>query len=120
VADQTVVPRGSAATAAEFLDAAAEDIVSPSNLPDRQLAATQAIGYALLAIADQLADLTDASTDLSGQLGDISDAVADIAESLERRRLAAGGLGHWPRALRRTPGRFKAALVALRTCGGAR
>ena len=84
---QTVTPRGYAATAAEFLDAAAEDVARAGDLAVRQLAATQGIGYALLAVADQLADLTDASTDLSGQLGDISDHVADIAESLERHRL---------------------------------
>ena len=104
----TVTPRGYGATAAEFLDAAAEDAAHARDLAVRQLAATQAIGYALLAVADQLADLTDASTDLSGQLGDISDHVADIAESLERRRLE------------RLPGRFRAALEVLRACRGAR
>jgi hypothetical protein len=107
VAD-TAAPRGYGATAAEFLDAAAEDVAHARDLAVRQLAATQAIGYALLAVADQLADLTDASTDLSGQLGDVGDHVADIAESLERRRLE------------RSPGRFRAALEVLRAWGGAR
>jgi hypothetical protein len=105
VADIVTVPRGPAATAAGLLDAAADD---RDGLAVRQLAATQAIGYALLAVADQLADLTDASTDLSGQLGDISDHAADIAESLERHRLG------------RSPGRFTAALEVLRAYGSAR
>ena len=105
MAELTITPRGYTATAAELLDASADD---REGLAVRQLAATQAIGYALLALGDQLADLTDTATDLGGQLGDVSDHVADISESLERHRLA------------RLPGRFMAALEVLRACGGAR
>lgn len=75
---------GYAATAAEFLDAAAEDTADGAGgLAVRQLAATQAIGYALLAVIDQLADLTDASTDLVGQLGNLTDTADLIAEILD-------------------------------------
>ncbi len=42
-------PRGYAATAAEFLGVSAED-TGAGDLAVRQLAATQAIGYALLAL----------------------------------------------------------------------
>ena len=114
----TILPRGPATTAAELLDASADD---RGGVAVRQLAATQAIGYALLALGDQLADLTDASTDLRGQLGDlsdISDAVADIAATLDRGLRPARGLGHWPRAPRRA---LVDVLAALRCrSGGAR
>jgi hypothetical protein len=110
VAELTIAPRGHATDAAGLLDASADD---RADLAARQLAAMQGIGYALLALGDQVADLTDASTDLGGQLGDISDHVGNIAESLERHRLAAGGRGHWPPA----PSWFKAALAALRAGG---
>lgn len=73
----TSQPRGYAATAAEFLDVSAED-TDAGDLAIRQLAATQAIGYALLALGDQLADLTDANADHTGQLGEIAGYVADL------------------------------------------
>lgn len=83
-------PRGYAATAAEFLDEAASD-ADGAGLAVRQFAATQAIGYALLAITDQLADLTDASTDLAGRVDGITDALDRQADALPAglwRRLA--------------------------------
>lgn len=83
MAELTVTPRGYAATAAEFLDASAEDVVRACDLPERQLAAMQAIGYGLLAVVDQLADLTDAVTDLGGQVGNITDAADLVAEILD-------------------------------------
>jgi hypothetical protein len=82
VDSQTVTPRGYAATAAELLNVSAED-TGPRYLVVRQLAAMQATGYALLAIADQLADLTDASTDLSERLAEIADGVDALAEILD-------------------------------------
>ena len=73
-----VKPRGYAATAAEFLDEAAAD-GDGRNLAVRQLAALQGIGYGLLALGDQLADLTDASADHAGQLGQIAGALDGLA-----------------------------------------
>jgi hypothetical protein len=53
---------GHAATAAQFLDEAADDRDS-KDMAARQLAALQGIGYALLALGEQLADGTDAMAD---------------------------------------------------------
>ena len=41
----------------------------------RQLAALQGIGWALLALGEQLADVADATTDCATQLAGIADAV---------------------------------------------
>ena len=71
-------PRGYAATAAEFLGVSAED-TGAGDLAVRQLGATKAIGYALLALGDQLADLTDANADHAGQLGEIAGALDGLA-----------------------------------------
>ncbi len=92
-----VKPRGYAATAAEFLHEAAADS-DAKDLAARQLAALRAIGYALLALGDQLADLTDANADNAGQLGEIAGYVAD----LYREPLGSRALG----ALRRLAGRM--------------
>ncbi len=71
-------PCGYAATAAEFLDVSAED-TGAGDLAVRQLAAAQAIGYALLALGDQLADHADANADHAGQLGEIAGALDGLA-----------------------------------------
>jgi hypothetical protein len=67
-------PAGYAATAAEFLDeAAAGD--DDRDITARQLAALQGIGYALLALGEQLADSTGATADCATRLSGIADAV---------------------------------------------
>ena len=67
-------PAGYAVTAAEFLDEAAADS-DGKDVAARQLAALQGIGYALLALGEQLADATDAAADCATQLSGIADAV---------------------------------------------
>jgi hypothetical protein len=69
-----VRPAGYAATAAEFLDEAAADS-DGKDMAVRQLAALQGIGWALLALSEQLADGTDATADCATQLAGIADAV---------------------------------------------
>jgi hypothetical protein len=63
-------PAGYAATAAEILDEAAAD-GDGQDLAARQLAALQGIGYALLALGDQLADAIDAAVTCSEHLAEI-------------------------------------------------
>ena len=70
-------PAGYAATAAEFLDEAAADSDAP-DLAVRQLAALQGIGWALLALGDQLADGNDAAITCGVHLADIATAVEDL------------------------------------------
>jgi hypothetical protein len=76
-----IKPRGNADTASEYLAAADDGIYLPSipnrkdDDPARQVAAMQGIGWALLAVCDQLADLADAAADNGGQLADIATAV---------------------------------------------
>jgi hypothetical protein len=65
------------ATAAEFLDEAAAD-GDGRDVAVRQLAALQGIGWALLALGDQLADASDAAADCGTQLSDIAGAVEDL------------------------------------------
>jgi hypothetical protein len=65
---------GYAATAAEFLDEAAADS-DAKDLAVRQLAALQGIGWALLALGEQIADATDAAADCAAQLAGIGDTV---------------------------------------------
>ena len=67
-------PAGYGATAAEFLDEAAADS-DAKDLAARQLAALQGIGYALLALGEQLADTTDATAGCATQLAGVADAV---------------------------------------------
>jgi hypothetical protein len=67
-------PAGYAATAAQFLDEAADDRDS-KDMSARQLAALQGIGYALLALGEQLADSTDTVADCATQLSGIAGAV---------------------------------------------
>ena len=89
MASGTVRPCGYAATAAGFLDEAAAD-GDGRNLAVRQLAALQGIGYGLLAIVDQLADIADTGADQAGQLGEIGGYVADLyREPLGSRALGA-------------------------------
>ena len=80
-----VWPAGYAATAAEFLDEAAADS-DAKDLAARQLAALQGIGYALLALGEQLADATDATADCATHLSGIADAVDGLHQP------ACGGL----------------------------
>jgi len=77
-------PAGYAATAAEFLDEAAADS-DAKDLAARQLAALQGIGYALLALGEQLADATDATADCANQLAGIADAVDGLHRPAEGR-----------------------------------
>jgi hypothetical protein len=67
-------PAGYAVTAAEFLDEAAADS-DDRDMGVCQLAALQGIGWALLALGEQLADATDASADCATKLSGIADAV---------------------------------------------
>jgi len=67
-------PAGYAATAAGFLDEAAAD-GDGRDVAVRQLAALQGIGWALLALGEQLADGTDATSDCAMQLSGIADAI---------------------------------------------
>jgi hypothetical protein len=98
-------PRGNADIAAEYLTAAGEGIYLPS-LPNRkdadparQVAALQGIGWALLAVCDQLADLADAVTGVQDQVGDVAAAVGDLsdgavlAKTAQILRAAAKGSG---------------------------
>jgi hypothetical protein len=90
-----VKPRGRAATAAEFLDEAAAD-GDGRNLAVRQLAALPGIGYGLLALGDQLADVADIGAGCGGRLDEIADYIADLSgEPLGSRVL--GSLRHLAR-----------------------
>jgi hypothetical protein len=79
-----VRPAGYAATAAEFLDEAAAG--DSKDVAVRQLAALQGIGYALLALGEQLADATDATADCATQLSGIADAVDGLRQPPARLR----------------------------------
>jgi hypothetical protein len=68
-----VWPAGYAATAAGFLDEAAAD-GDGQDVAVRQLAALQGIGWALLALGEQIADGTDAAADCAAQLAGIAGA----------------------------------------------
>ncbi len=78
-----VWPAGYAATAAEFLDEAAAG--DDKDAVVRQLAALQGIGWALLALGEQLADATDAAADCATQLSGIADAVDGLHRPAEGR-----------------------------------
>jgi hypothetical protein len=82
-----VRPAGYAATAAGFLDEAAAD-GDGHDVAVRQLAALQGIGYALLALGEQFADVADADADCATQLAGIGDAVG----GLHQRRGSLRGL----------------------------
>jgi hypothetical protein len=88
---------GNAALAARRLDASEDHGLSPyGDLGKRQLAALQGIGYALLAIADQLADATDTAADATAhleQLAMTADELASPAPGTRRTRLWAWRLG---------------------------
>jgi hypothetical protein len=92
----SVKPRGNADTADEYLTAAGEGThlrhVSDKNDADpaRHVAALQGIGFALLAVCDQLADVADATTDNGGQLAEIACSVDDL--TIRRRARAREGL----------------------------
>jgi hypothetical protein len=72
----TVPAAGYAATAAEFLDEAAAG--DSTDAAVRQLAALQGIGWALLALGDQLADGNDVVADCGTQLSEIAGALDDV------------------------------------------
>ena len=95
-------PAGYAATAAEFLDEAAA-AGDGRDLAARQLAALQGIGYALLAVCDQLADTTDGVADCATQLSEIAGAPDGVSRSAAAGRLR-GALASlrqlWPGGLR--------------------
>jgi hypothetical protein len=75
-----VRPAGYAAAAAGFLGEAAAD-GDGRDLAVRQLAALQGIGWALLALGEQLADGTDATADCAGQLSGIAGAVDGLHQA---------------------------------------
>jgi hypothetical protein len=87
----SIRPAGYAATAAQFLDEAVDD-GDGRDLAARQLAALQGIGYALLAVGEQLADGTDATADCATQLSGIADAVDGLAPAPARLRGLLGRL----------------------------
>lgn len=78
-------PAGYAATAAWFLDEAAVD-GDGRDLAVRQFAALQGIGWALLALGEQLADGTDAAADCATQLAGIAGAVDGLHQPPGRPR----------------------------------
>ena len=84
-----VWPAGYAATAAEFLDEAAADS-DAKDLAALQLVALQGIGWALLALGEQLADATDAAADCATQLSGIAHGLHKPPVGL-RGRLLPGG-----------------------------
>jgi hypothetical protein len=79
-------PCGHTDTAAEYLTAAGDGTCFRSipgkrdDDPARQVAALQGIGWALLAVCDQLADLADAVTGVQDQVGDVAAAVGDLSD----------------------------------------
>ena len=77
-------PAGHAATAAEFLDEAADG--DGRDVAVRQLAALQGIGWALLALGEQIADGTDAAADRATQLSGIADAIDGLDQRPGRLR----------------------------------
>jgi hypothetical protein len=79
-----VRPAGYAAAAAEFLDEAAAG--DGRDLGVRQLAVLQGIGWALLALGEQLADGTDAAADCATQLAGIAGAVDGLHQPPGRLR----------------------------------
>jgi hypothetical protein len=97
-----VRPVGYAATAAGFLDEAAAD-GDGRDLAVRELAALQGVGYALLAVCDQLADVTDGAADCATHLSGIAGAVGGLSRpsAAGRVRGALASLGQlWPGGLR--------------------
>ncbi len=97
-------PRGHADTAAEYLTAAGDGIYFAS-LPNRedadparQVAALQGIGWALLAVCDQLADLADAVTGVQDQVGDVAAAVQCPGKSALMHRFLAAFVRRHPGA----------------------
>ena len=81
----TVWAAGAAATAAEFLDEAAAGS-DQKDVAVRQLAALQGIGWAQLALGEQLADGTDAAADCATQLSGIAGAVDGLHQPPARLR----------------------------------
>jgi hypothetical protein len=79
-------PRGHADTAARRLTAASEGIYLPSipstagGAPARQIVALEGIGWALLAVCDQLAGLAGAVTGVQDQVADVAAAVGDLPD----------------------------------------
>ena len=103
MASGAVRPCGYAATAAEFLDAAAEDGDS--------FAALQGIGYAVLAVVDQLADANDAAAGSRDQLAGIAMAIGGPAREFCGWRV----LGAFGRLVRLA--RLRSALRCVRRVG---
>lgn len=85
-------PGGYAATAAEFLDeAAAADTGSLRDLVLRHLAAMQGIGWALIAVREQLADHAEAATASSDHLECIAGLASELADGDHRATSPALG-----------------------------
>jgi Family of unknown function (DUF5706) len=94
-------PAGNADTAAEFLDVAATD--------GDTLAAVQGIGYALLAVVDQLAGANEGATETRDQLFEIAKAIDGPAREFRGSRV----LGAFGRLARRTrPGHARKPGIA--------
>ena len=97
---------GNAALAARRLGTSEDHSLSPyrglgerqyKDLAERQLAALQGIGYALLAIADQLADTNDTTADIAAHLEQLAMTADDLATPTPGTRRA------WGRIWRRGP-----------------
>ena len=88
-AQTTYTAAGYAARAVDHLDRAAGDGYATAET--RTLDALQGIGYALLAISDQLADGNDAAADLGAHLEQLAMTVdaADLGSHLEQLTAAA-------------------------------
>jgi hypothetical protein len=96
----TVHPAGYAATGAEFLDEAAAD-GDRKDLAVRQLAALQAIGYALLALGGQIADAADAAVQCGGQVAEVASAVDGLYRAPHRAPLGVRARAALARLARR-------------------
>ncbi|GEM_PF-6024977 len=92
-------PAGYAGTAAEFLDEAAAD-GDGRDLAVRQLAALQGIGWALLAVCDQVADGNDGVAGCATQLSEIAGTVDGLYREPPGSRLC-------DLLVRLLPGRFR-------------
>jgi hypothetical protein len=97
---------GNAALAARRLGTSEDHSLSPyrglgerqyKDLGERQLAALQGIGYALLAIADQLADTNDTAADIAAHLEQLAMTADELATP------PAGARRAWGRIWRRGP-----------------
>jgi hypothetical protein len=108
-------PRGHAYTADEYLTAAGQGITSKLHYktdadPARQLAALQGIGWALLAVVDQLSDSNDTVADVAAHLEQLAMTADDLASDAAEVRVRRARRAWW----RRVP---KAGSEGPASCG---